>query len=686
MQILPNGKCQFIDQNGAPLVNGSVYFYAPGTTNPLTTYQDSAGSIPNTNPIQLDSRGQAIIWGSSTYRQVVNDANGVLVWDQIVSAAVSAAALSGPGGAALIGMPDGNTLAQEFLANVNRVADSIAQLRVLDHTKYTRAFVTGYYAAHDGGGGAYQYDASDTSSADNGGTIIVATDGGRWKLQAFNNMVAAEQFGAKGDRVTDDTSVFQSAANWLSSVGGGTLTYHGRHYLGGSLTLPRNVSLLSPEGFSNPGNPSFSGRTGAWAALQAAPKLIVAAASTINAQGTQVLRGCLITRAGLALDGTDLASGYAGTAVAATNTDGVMLDSCTILGFTQAFVANGSAAIICETCYVDCTNCFLMEQGFDVNRCLYCHCYNFLQANVESNLALTQRNGYAYRFTGTAGGGVAGPSCVGCFAYGYRYGFHSDAAGSDTFVDCWADGPTDSAGKPLWADSIGFNFTSIQDANAEFQIGTCRASAQATGIYVGSGMYGVSTIDGYTCWNCLVGIEVASPGVVICNSAIRSYFTAGIQYVDANSANGGSVTETRFYGRQTASTMDIDCGGGEPIISNVGYIGDKLGVFNIIPFNLTWTSGNELPIPTERDTVVLSSAGNIGDLKPKYDGRQVTLAFAVATTTPYTGPNGPTSFFDANPGGTFRTKGAFLATPGSAIRFRFDATAGVWREMYRTLF
>jgi hypothetical protein len=110
MQILPNGKCQFIDQNGAPLVNGSVSFYAPGTTNPLPTYQDSAGTIQNTNPIQLDSRGQAIIWGSATYRQIVKDASGVTVWDQIVSAAASADALaaltttlSGSTGASTIG-------------------------------------------------------------------------------------------------------------------------------------------------------------------------------------------------------------------------------------------------------------------------------------------------------------------------------------------------------------------------------------------------------------------------------------------------------------------------------------------------------------------------------------------------------------------------------------------------------
>lgn len=593
---------------------------------------------------------------------------------------------------ALSVVPDTNvitpdlTLSALLLGGLNRVVDSIASLRALKRGVYTRAFVTGYYTAGDGGGGAYHLDPTDTASADNGGTVIVATDNGRWKLQVFNHTVPAEAFGAKGvGTANDDSGAFQAAATWLSSVGGGTLTYSGKHYLASSINLPRNVSLIGPEGFSNPGNPSFSGRTGAFAALQAAPKLILATSATINALGTQVLRGCLITRAGLALDGTDLAASYAGTAVAATNTDGVLLDGCTILGFTQAFIGNGSAAILCNLCYVDCTNGFLLEQGFDVCRCLNCHCYNFLQANVEANLALTQRNGYAYRFTGTPGGGVAGPSCVGCFAYGYRYGFHSDAAGSDTFVDCWADGPTDSTGAPLWADSIGFNFTSIEDANAEFQVGTCRASAQAIGAYVGSGMYGVSTVDGIISWNCMVGVKVASPGVVICNSAIRSYFTAGIQFADAASANGCSITETRFYGRQSGAAMDIDCGGGEPIMRNVGYIGDKLGVFNIVPFSLTWISGNELPIPTERDTVLLNSVGNIGNLKPVYDGRQITLAFAVATTTPYTGPNGNTSFYDANPGGNFRTKGAFLATAGSVIRFRYDATAAVWREMYRTV-
>ncbi|MGE6494499.1 hypothetical protein ACQKFX_08020 [Cupriavidus metallidurans] len=87
MQLLQNGKQQFIDSGGLPLANGSVGFYAPGTLNPVPTYQDLAGTILNTNPITLDSRGQAIVWGTGTYRQIVKDASGVTIWDQVVQSA-----------------------------------------------------------------------------------------------------------------------------------------------------------------------------------------------------------------------------------------------------------------------------------------------------------------------------------------------------------------------------------------------------------------------------------------------------------------------------------------------------------------------------------------------------------------------------------------------------------------------
>ncbi|HEP6279547.1 TPA: hypothetical protein VDA67_006060 [Burkholderia vietnamiensis] len=95
---------------------------------------------------------------------------------------------------------------------LNRTVDSIAALRTLDTSVYSRAFVTGYYAPHDGGGGAYQLDLSDNVSADNGGTIIMSADGGRWKLQ-YAGSVSVIQFGAKGDGAADDTARIQAAIN-----------------------------------------------------------------------------------------------------------------------------------------------------------------------------------------------------------------------------------------------------------------------------------------------------------------------------------------------------------------------------------------------------------------------------------------------------------------------------------------
>lgn len=83
LNILPNAKTQFLDGNAVPLAGGFVHFYIPSTTTPKTTWQDSAGTNPNTNPVVLDGNGEALIWGSGAYRQVVTDSLGSLIWDQI---------------------------------------------------------------------------------------------------------------------------------------------------------------------------------------------------------------------------------------------------------------------------------------------------------------------------------------------------------------------------------------------------------------------------------------------------------------------------------------------------------------------------------------------------------------------------------------------------------------------------
>jgi hypothetical protein len=83
-QLLPNGKQHFVDNNGHPLVGGRVYHYYVGTNTPKDTYQDSGQTIPNTNPIVLDARGEASIYGSGPYRQVLTTSSGVTIWDQVI--------------------------------------------------------------------------------------------------------------------------------------------------------------------------------------------------------------------------------------------------------------------------------------------------------------------------------------------------------------------------------------------------------------------------------------------------------------------------------------------------------------------------------------------------------------------------------------------------------------------------
>lgn len=100
--LLPNGEQQFFDSNGQPLAAGCVGFYVPGTLTPKATYQNAGQTIANTNPVQLDAAGRAIIYGTGTYRQIVTASNGTLtpcspagtqIWDQLTASTDSSATI-----------------------------------------------------------------------------------------------------------------------------------------------------------------------------------------------------------------------------------------------------------------------------------------------------------------------------------------------------------------------------------------------------------------------------------------------------------------------------------------------------------------------------------------------------------------------------------------------------------------
>ena len=106
--LTPTPKQQIYGSDGAPLVGGKIYTYSAGTTTPLATFTDAGAGTANTNPIILNSLGQANIWlGTSSYKFSVYTSADVLLYtvDNInapLDSAGLALALSSP-------TPIGNT-------------------------------------------------------------------------------------------------------------------------------------------------------------------------------------------------------------------------------------------------------------------------------------------------------------------------------------------------------------------------------------------------------------------------------------------------------------------------------------------------------------------------------------------------------------------------------------------------
>lgn len=84
VNLSPTPYQRFVDSNGNALSGGLLYTYAAGTTTPQATYTDSTGGTPNTNPIVLNTRGEASIWLDPTlsYKFVLQTSGGAGVWSQ----------------------------------------------------------------------------------------------------------------------------------------------------------------------------------------------------------------------------------------------------------------------------------------------------------------------------------------------------------------------------------------------------------------------------------------------------------------------------------------------------------------------------------------------------------------------------------------------------------------------------
>jgi len=225
--VVPNGMTTFVDGNGAPYAGGHVYMYVPHTTTPKVTYQDPNGNTPNSNPINLDANGRAIIWGNGEYRQVLQDLNGVVVWDQLTytapagtngntatfwygtaSGTANAITLSGTSG---FNRTDGQVVG--FLANATNTGAVTVNTPGQPNVILEKNSISGpvaltggevvqndlYYATYSSGGNVFilQNYIPPTSSVA-GGTVIpgVVCDAVTDNTTAINNAIAGATDGA----------------------------------------------------------------------------------------------------------------------------------------------------------------------------------------------------------------------------------------------------------------------------------------------------------------------------------------------------------------------------------------------------------------------------------------------------------------------------------------------------------
>jgi hypothetical protein len=97
--LSPTPKQQIFGSDGAPLVGGKIYTYLAGTSTPAATYTDYSAGTANTNPIILDSYGQANIWllSSTSYKFIVKTATDVLLYTvDNISTPLDISALASP--------------------------------------------------------------------------------------------------------------------------------------------------------------------------------------------------------------------------------------------------------------------------------------------------------------------------------------------------------------------------------------------------------------------------------------------------------------------------------------------------------------------------------------------------------------------------------------------------------------
>ena len=476
VNLAPLPVLRFCDNNGNPLAGGQLYTYQAGTTTPQTSYTDSTGATPNTNPIILNARGECSAWftAGQSYKLALYDAASNLVWTQDNLLGIDDfSTLTASTGSTLIGYTLGVTGAvarsvssklkewvsiKDFGAvcdgTTNDTAAVSAAISWIGSSSQTLVIPgpTKINTALTFGGSTYLLFQAGASFIGTSGSELIQI---QRQIEAprariFSNCIPRatngcyvfpEWFGAKKDNSTDDLAAFQAAVSYLQNVGGPILLESGTYVFSSNLNIA--YSGITIQG---------SGQNATFIALQGT-----------TTTGIQVV----------------------GNATGPVTVNNVKIQDLSIKRTTSNLGAGGAGIVLYYTSLAKLRNVSIFDFVTGVS---HIYAVNSIEENVIVSFggnAVNNPRGFDFNGTGTAAGGskssvmrccwvdhslFTGTGSIGFYCYGQ---YVSDLV----FDNC------ETAGA-----QIGFQFdlaSTVAAGNEDTQLINCRADMFKTyGIYI----------------------------------------------------------------------------------------------------------------------------------------------------------------------------------------------------------
>ena len=559
---------------GAPASGYKLFTYAAGTTTKQSTYTDSTGGTQNTNPVVLDTNGNANLWLDPALKYKFEfalptdtDPPTAPIWtvDNITPQSVVSSFMAG-------------------------LLTSVSSTALLEAVTYTPS----------------------------GSSTPIP-------LQTFfgETVNLADFTGADPTGATDSSGALALAQAALRSQGG-VIRVRGWYYFASAVTLNNGVVLVGSA-------ISVGQRTNAdYSTSTISSALIFAGSNPITMSTMSGVENCLIIEKNISPLGTyplPFANAtVAGNAVAAfsgnafvpasgVTINDIRLKNVLILGFGYAFnglSATGLNRPWFERVYMDCTNGIHVVNVFEVGRALQCECWEFTTTNQSFTTdALITRTGTAY----FAGANATWFDYEDCFEFGWQIGFEVDAVQAVRHINCGVDGPATSqpgSGCIGWLYTGSINIIEnicpiiAAQANTGIEVNTSAQNTVFDFKLIGGQFIGNISANGY--------INLVTAGSWSVSNAFFSDNDAVGHIKVATGVGPGTIDQCTFA--NLGATQPVFGAGA----ANVSYSQNKLaGTYSVTPpWSQAWSNvtgsrsaGTAYPNNTAQEiTVMISVSSN----------------------------------------------------------------------------